>query len=147
MKLKTKLLALLLLSALSAFAAWPKPQITYFNAATRLQVEEHVAQWRRIHETGFVSHSVGVSMRPWLLSSPNEWQLMERYHGQPLTPGMVIRFRRDAATPHCLHMIAAVSRSGWLYLSGLNNSRSDGWFAPSDVEAVLLEVVRLEGSQ
>lgn len=141
----TIFLALLLATSASALG-WPKPKITYYNCATRAQLEDHIHTMRQVNEALFVSHATLTgSMLPWIRGGEErEFLVLERYSKQKLTRGLVVSFKRDEKTPRCLHMIADISADGeWIYLTGVNNRYSDGWFNRSKVSAILIEVVTL----
>lgn len=81
-------------------------------------------------------------MLPYIHGEFREWLLDEAYTDQSLSAGLVVVFDRgDNDGPYpCRHMIAAV-RGEYVYLSGTNNRRSDGWFHRSKITRILREVV------
>lgn len=140
------LLALTLLltgCASSVTAAWPKPALTYTHAATAKQASARVTDWQASGPgRRFGDAALTGSMLPYIHGGPREILLLEEYAGQPIALGHVVSFARDAKTPRCLHMVAAI-RGDMLYLSGTNNRHSDGWYHRSAVAFILREIVTL----
>lgn len=124
MKTRLRIAALALLCIASpAFAGgWPTPTIPVISVP-------ELPQPCNIANTG--------SMRP--LIDRGDFVLLVPYMGQPLQRGMVLSFNRDAKTPRCLHMVADV-RGEYVYMSGINTRRSDGWFHRSKINAVAVMV-------
>jgi hypothetical protein len=59
----------------------------------------------------------------------------------PLVRGQMVQFNRGDL-PAVLHYIADISRDGKsLYLSGVNNRYSDGWFPRTAVAYVVREII------
>lgn len=127
---------------------WPAPQLAYTHAATHAQADHLVRQWRESSGLHFVNHAASStgSMRPWLHGGPREFLCEEIYTGRKFTRadiGLVATFDRGDH-PAVMHLIAAVSADGdWLYFSGLNNPRSDGWHHRSKVAYLLRAVITL----
>lgn len=125
-------------------SAWPKPVLTYTHAATAQQAASRIAAWRAETPGNYSSRAALTgSMRPYIHGGPREFLLIEPMSSAiVLQPGHVVGFLRDADTPRCLHMVAAV-RGEHVYLSGTNNRWSDGWYHRSAIHSILREVVTL----
>ena len=121
------------LAALFALS-WPTPELTVYRVETEpvaiylASVEANRNGWRisKVTPTG--------SMKP--LLNGGEYVVGEPYTGQGLHVGMVVIFDRGD-TPRVLHMIAVI-RGDMVYMSGINNRYSDGWFPKSRI----LEIAR-----
>jgi len=133
-----------LASGCASPSAWPQPQITYTHAATHSQASAHIQAWRAAKPGNYDSHAALTgSMRPHIHGGPREFLLLEPAGlDTPLQPGVVVGFFRDADTPRCLHMIAAL-RGDHVYLSGTNNRYSDGWYHRSTIHSILRGIVTL----
>lgn len=124
--------------------SWPTPQITYTHAATHSQAASLIKAWREATPGNYDSHAALTgSMLPHIHGGPREFLLIEpATPATPLSPGLVVGFFRDAASPRCLHMIAAI-RGDYVYLSGTNNRWSDGWYHRQRIHGILRQVVTL----
>lgn len=124
-------------------AGWPEITTPFFHAGTPALASARITQWRL--QAGFRVNgyrNTG-SMRPFLRDR-GEMLVMESCRpDMPLVTGLLVEFDRGDY-PAVLHYIAAVSGDGrQLYLSGVNNRHSDGWFPRSAVKFIVREIITL----
>lgn len=105
---------------------WPKPTPPV----------RHVAQLPAFSNVSAKTNS----MAPYIVGG-TDYLLLIDYTNQPLAPGMVVVFDRGDA-PRTVHMIAEVY-GDYVYMSGLNNRRSDGWFHRSKVRQIVTAVLTI----
>jgi hypothetical protein len=150
----TKCLALLLALSLPSLShagykpgpGWPEVSTPYFRAETPAEAAARLASWRAQNLVIRGYRDTG-SMRP-VLKGGREVMAMERCTPDtPLEPGQMVEFNRGDL-PAVLHYIADVSRDGkHLYISGVNNRRSDGWFHRDTVAYVVREIITTPDQQ
>ena len=120
---------------------WPEVSTPFYHAATTAQATERLTVWvqkqghliRTYRDTG--------SMRP-VLKGGRELLVLEVCRPDTeLVPGQIVQFNRgDVAA--ALHYIADVSADGRsLYISGVHNRYSDGWFPREAVSYVVREII------
>lgn len=63
--------------------------------------------------------------------------LMVRYTGQPFADGAVLCYEYSEQLPFVLH-VATNQTADSVFMSGYNNSRSDGWQKKSSIKGVLV---------
>jgi hypothetical protein len=122
-------------------AGWPAVSTPFFHAVSPGEAGQRQAHWLE-HGGFFISaYQDTGSMRPFL-SGGHERLVMEPCRPEtPLAPGLMVQFNRGDV-PAVLHYIAAISRNGRsLYLSGINNRSSDGWFPRSRVAFIVREII------
>jgi hypothetical protein len=119
---------------------WPEVSTPFYHAATPTQMQTRLAAW---HEQNLViqGYQDTGSMRP-VLKGGREVMALERcFSNTPLARGQMVQFNRGDK-PAVLHYIADVSRDGqFIYLSGVNNRYSDGWFPRAAVAYVVREII------
>jgi len=150
----TKCFSLLFLLCLTPLAeagykpgpGWPEVSTPFFRAASASQALLRLAGWRAQNHVIRGYRDTG-SMHP-VLQGGREVMAMEPCRPDtPLVPGQMVEFNRGDQ-PAVLHYIADVSRDGeYLYLSGVGNRYSDGWFHRSNVAYVVREVIVTEDFQ
>jgi hypothetical protein len=143
-----KWLSLLLILSLVPFVhagykpgpGWPEVSTPFYHAPSPSDVTARLAVWRE-HNLEIQGYRDTGSMHP-VLKGGREVLAMERCRPDtPLTRGQMVAFNRGDL-PAVLHYIANISRDGqYLYLSGVNNRRSDGWFPRTAVAYVVREVI------
>jgi hypothetical protein len=130
-------IALLLSGCQLATASWPKPEPLFYHAATPVQEQARIADWRgRGYTTGLVAFTG--SMSPWLHGG--ETVILEPYNGQPLHAGMVLTFWRGAVEPNVIHLCADVGPEA-VYMTGIHNRYSDGWILKTHIHSIVREVI------
>lgn len=138
--------------ALSACVApadlgWPKPELDYYHASTAANAEREAVDWVRAAPGHVRSRLRDGSRSMWPAIVGGDLLLGEAYTGQLLHPGLVVSFDRPAypGAPHeprCLHVIASISGDGRsVYMSGINNRNSDGWYPVVRINFILRRVV------
>ena len=80
------------------------------------------------------------SMRPYITGG--ETLLCDVYYGQPILRGDLLVFDRGDH-PRVLHEATAVNPRA-VYMSGLNNRYSDGWFPNHKVRLIVRRVIRVQ---
>lgn len=119
---------------------WPEITTPFYRAVSANDASERAAHWRRagLRVEGYRDSG---SMRPFL-SGGRELLAMEACDRlTPLEPGLLVQFDRGDK-PAVLHYIAVVSADGQhVYMSGVGNPRSDGWFDRSAVHYVVREII------
>jgi hypothetical protein len=119
---------------------WPEVSTPRYHAASSTQLGLRLATWRELNLVLQGYQDTG-SMRP-VLKGGREIMAMERCRPDtPLGRGQMVQFNRGDK-PAVLHYIADISRDGKsLYLSGVNNRYSDGWFPRTAVAYVVREII------
>jgi hypothetical protein len=150
----TKCLALLLALSSPSLAqagykpgpGWPEVTTPFYRAESPAEAAERLASWRAQNLVIRGYRDTG-SMHP-VLKGGREVMAMERCNADtPLAPGQMVEFNRGDL-PAVFHYIADVSRDGkHLYISGLNNRYSDGWFHRDSVAYVVREIITTAESQ
>lgn len=122
---------------------WPAVTTPFYHAANPGEAVERLIGWRQ--QTGFSisGYQDTGSMRP-VLRGGREFLAKEICRPDtPLVPGQIVEFNRGDL-PAVLHYIADVSRDGsHVYLSGVGNRHSDGWFHRDAVRYVVREIVTM----
>lgn len=120
---------------------WPEVITPFFHAASPGEQALRIAHWKLQPGCVVGSYRDTGSMRPVLLGSQLRLALESCQPHTVLRPGMLVQFNRgDHAA--VLHYIADVSADGRdVYLSGVSNRRSDGWFSRNRVRFVVREVI------
>lgn len=119
--------------------SWPRPETPYFHAATPAQAQARVSYWlskgydvQRVRGTG--------SMLPWLTGG--ELVALEPYGDQLLHPGMVLTFYRGTDAPNVIHLLADINDRS-VYMTGLANRYSDGWFPKRQIHSIAREIIKM----
>jgi hypothetical protein len=120
---------------------WPEVSTPFHHASTQAQVELRLAAWRQQPGCIISNYRDTGSMRP-VLSGGRELLVMEVCRPEtPLETGQIVQFNRGDS-PATLHYIADISADGQrLYLSGVHNRYSDGWFSRNTVAYVVREII------
>ena len=100
---------------------------------------ELAAQWRVTLPSGRAGPVIGASMLP--LIHNGDWALQEAYVGQPLEHE-VVRAIVTVKGDTLLHYVYDETRTH-VFLTGINNRRSDGWIEKSKVTHVLVGILRV----
>jgi hypothetical protein len=121
-------------------AGWPEVSTPFYHAPSATQALLRLADWRAQKHVIRGYKDTG-SMHP-VLQGGREVMAMEPCRPDtPLEPGQMVEFNRGDR-PAVLHYIADVSSDGqYLYLSGVGNRYSDGWFHRDTVAYVVREVI------
>lgn len=120
---------------------WPEVTTPFFRAASADEQLRRVEYWRGQADCIVQRYRDSGSMRPVLIGSQLRLAMESCRPHTVLRPGMLVQFDRgDYAA--VLHYVADVSADGrHVYLSGVNNRRSDGWVARNRVGFVVREVI------
>lgn len=120
---------------------WPEVSTPFYHAATSAQASARVVVWSKQAGHAIRGYRDTGSMTP-VLRGGRELLVMETCRADtPLALGQMVVFNRGDL-PAVLHYIAAVSRDGrHLYLSGVGNRYSDGWFHRDTVAFVVREII------
>lgn len=145
-----KLLSMLLLALSIPVAAmagykpgpgWPEVSTPFYHAATPTQAASRLAHWQSLSDHSIRRYRDTGSMRP-VLRGGREMLVMQTCRANtPLTQGQIVQFNRGDH-PAALHYIADISPDGQhVYMSGVNNRHSDGWFHRNTIAYVLREII------
>ena len=133
---------LLLAVAVTSSAAIPSAVVL-----PQAEIWQRQIAWSRANPSGKVltmtslpEYGSGNSMRPAL--QPKDWMFYEAYVGQKLKKQAVL-----VSLSHCkipiTHFVYDETKTH-IYLTGINNRRSDGWIPKTKVMGVLVGVLRPE---
>lgn len=102
--------------------------------------ESMIQRWRATNPTGSVNSFSGRSMIPTLI--PGDMLLQDAYVGQRCKKEILLADEGDGRrmTEHYCYD----ETDTHVFLTGLNNRRSDGWYSKDRVLAVLVGVIRVD---
>lgn len=123
---------------------WPEVVVPFFHATTQSQGDARCEKWRATGGCTIQTYRDTGSMHP-VLQGGRELLVME-FCGPllPLAVGQIVLYDRGD-NPRVLHYIAAISRDGTqVFLSGVNNRSSDGWFSRKKIAWVVREIITVQ---
>ena len=123
---------------------WPEVATPFFHAATQPESDARCQQWCKTPGFCVQCYRDTGSMHPVLVGG-RELLVMEIFRPlMPLAVGQIVLYDRGDH-PAVLHYIAAISRDGThVYLSGVNNRCSDGWFSRNKIAWVVREIITVQ---